>query len=137
TNVVQNANSSATLSGTAEANSIVTVHDGSTILGTAATAANGSWSFTTDNHLSGNTVHPFTVTQTDAAGNIGTSNTAFYGSSHADPIVGTSGNDLIIGNAGNDTLTGNGGNDTFIFATGFGKDVITDFAMFNVAGANH
>ena len=31
------------------------------------------------------------------------------------------------GLAGNDTLTGGIGNDTFHFATGFGKEVITDF----------
>jgi Ca2+-binding RTX toxin-like protein len=47
----------------------------------------------------------------------------------ADTILGfASGNDLIMGGLGNDTMSGKGSNDTFVFAPGFGKDVITDFA---------
>jgi Ca2+-binding RTX toxin-like protein len=46
----------------------------------------------------------------------------------ADTIRGyASSNDTFVGGAGNDTLTGLSGNDTFVFAAGFGKDVITDF----------
>ena len=46
----------------------------------------------------------------------------------ADTIVGfNSSADTFTGGAGNDTLTGLGGNDRFIFAAGFGKDIITDF----------
>ncbi len=37
------------------------------------------------------------------------------------------GNDVIIGGAGNDTLNGGAGNDTFVFAPGFGNDVIMGF----------
>ncbi len=37
------------------------------------------------------------------------------------------GNDTLNGGAGNDSLTGGYGTDTFIFADGFGTDVITDF----------
>jgi Ca2+-binding RTX toxin-like protein len=46
----------------------------------------------------------------------------------ADTIRGyASSNDTFVGGLGNDTLTGLSGNDTFVFAAGFGKDVITDF----------
>lgn len=45
-----------------------------------------------------------------------------------DHISGGAGNDVITGGRGNDTMTGGAGNDKFAFATGFGKDVITDFS---------
>jgi Ca2+-binding RTX toxin-like protein len=49
--------------------------------------------------------------------------------SGADAIRGYSNsNDTFVGGAGNDTLTGLSGNDTFVFASGFGKDVVTDFS---------
>ena len=35
--------------------------------------------------------------------------------------------DLIDGGAGDDLMTGGRGADTFVFATGFGKDTISDF----------
>ncbi len=43
-------------------------------------------------------------------------------------LVGNGAVNVFIGGAGNDRLTGGLGNDTFTFATGFGKDTITDFA---------
>ncbi len=54
----------------------------------------------------------------------------------ADVIDGGAGNDLInagtnsdviTGGSGNDTITASSGGDTFIFANGFGNDVLTDF----------
>jgi len=36
-------------------------------------------------------------------------------------------NDVIIGGAGNDTMNGGSGNDTFVFAAGFGHDVVIGF----------
>ncbi|MGV3552414.1 calcium-binding protein [Rhizobium sp.] len=54
-------------------------------------------------------------------------NDVLKGKGGADAIFGGNGADRIIGGAGNDQLTGNGGRDTFVFATGFGRDVITDF----------
>jgi Ca2+-binding RTX toxin-like protein len=45
-----------------------------------------------------------------------------------DVVNGGGGNDLIHGETGNDTLTGGSGSDAFFFASGFGKDVIIDFA---------
>jgi Ca2+-binding RTX toxin-like protein len=44
-----------------------------------------------------------------------------------DSLSGWASYDNIEGGAGNDTLTGGTGNDTFIFRSGFGQDVITDF----------
>ncbi len=57
------------LSGTAEANSIVTIRDGDTVLGSVTEASNGSWSFVVGNALS-NGSHTLNVTQTDPAGNV-------------------------------------------------------------------
>ena len=56
-----------TLNGTAEANSTVTVFDGTTQLGTATANGSGAWSFATASLPSAN--HSFTATATDAAGN--------------------------------------------------------------------
>ncbi|WP_374828667.1 Ig-like domain-containing protein, partial [Brucella daejeonensis] len=61
-----------TLSGTAEPNSTVTIFDGSTELGTATTDSNGDWTFTPSTPLDDGP-HDFVATQTDAAGNVGTS----------------------------------------------------------------
>lgn len=53
-----------------------------------------------------------------------------------DSLVGNAGNDTLegglnldtlVGGSGNDSLTGGGGVDTFVFATGAGVDVISDF----------
>lgn len=62
---------------------------------------------------------------------------AVYGSNHADTLTGDAGNNYLRGHGGNDTLEGKGGNDvlqgdagadTFVFAAGFGTDIVTDFA---------
>ncbi|MCZ2497746.1 hypothetical protein GN316_13360 [Xylophilus sp. Kf1] len=57
-----------TLSGTAEPNTIVTIKDAGTPIGTAAVDASGAWTFT-PTFLPGNSTHPITVTSTDASGN--------------------------------------------------------------------
>jgi len=44
-----------------------------------------------------------------------------------DVVDAGSGDDRIEGGAGNDTLTGGSGHDSFVFAVGFGRDMITDF----------
>lgn len=50
-----------------------------------------------------------------------------YGFDGNDTIGGGKGDDTIYGNAGSDTLTGGAGSDRFVFVSGDGKDVITDF----------
>src|SRR6185312_6679038 len=52
-----------TLTGTAEANSTVSVFDGSTLLGTALVARTGAWTFTTEELANG--IHDFSVTAID------------------------------------------------------------------------
>jgi Ca2+-binding RTX toxin-like protein len=44
-----------------------------------------------------------------------------------DRLNGGGGHDKLAGGAGNDIMDGGAGNDTFIFAPGFGNDVITGF----------
>ena len=63
-----------TLNGTAEANSTVTVFDGTTQLGTATANASGAWSYATAALSAGN--HSFTAKDTDAAGNTGAASSA-------------------------------------------------------------
>ena len=146
-----------TLTGTtAEANDAIAVYDGTTLLGTTATASNGTWSFTTGKVS--NVVHGYTATATDVAGNVGhSSDEAILGSTNADTLVGASGNDIIIGNGGNDTITGGLGADTLTGGSGKVKfvynsssdstpsshDTITNFSasqdiidFTNIAGIN-
>ncbi|MFW0767965.1 Ig-like domain-containing protein, partial [Trabulsiella odontotermitis] len=60
--------STPTVNGTAAAGDIITIRDGSTILGSVTADSNGRWIFTPDSALAdGN--HDFTVTATDPAGN--------------------------------------------------------------------
>ena len=62
-----------TLSGTAEANSTVSVYDGATLLGSATANGSGSWSYATATLANGS--HSFTAKAADAAGNVGTAST--------------------------------------------------------------
>lgn len=50
-----------------------------------------------------------------------------YGRKGHDKLVGGAGNDSLLGGPGNDTLTGGGGADHFLFETGDGWAVVTDF----------
>ena len=49
------------------------------------------------------------------------------GGKSADTIDGGDGNDIIYGGAGNDILFGGAGADTFVFKSGEGNDVISDY----------
>ncbi|WP_439645593.1 BapA/Bap/LapF family large adhesin [Citrobacter rodentium] len=60
-----------TLAGTAEANSTVSIFDGTTLLGTVQADGTGAWSFTPPTALASGS-HTFNVTATDAAGNVST-----------------------------------------------------------------
>ena len=68
-----------TLTGTAEANSTVTVFNGTTQLGTATVNGSGAWSFATSKLTNGN--YSFTATDTDAAGNVSAASSPFKKSS--------------------------------------------------------
>src|SRR6202012_1979286 len=105
---------SATLSGTAEANSIVSISDLGKQLGTATTTAAGTWSFIATS-LS-DSLHVFAATATDLAGNVsGSLGSDQLGSSKADVITSTNGNDVMLGGASADT---------FVFLAGGAKDVV-------------
>ena len=44
-----------------------------------------------------------------------------------DSLNGDGGNDILNGGAGNDVMNGGAGFDTFVFASGFGNDIISGF----------
>ncbi len=67
-NDVSNTNNSVTLSGTAEADSTVTVYDGTTELGTATVGGAGTWTYTSGTLADG--AHSFTATDTDLASSV-------------------------------------------------------------------
>lgn len=50
-----------------------------------------------------------------------------FGWAGDDLLDGGAGADVLNGGAGTDTLTGGAGGDSFVFASGYGKDTVTDF----------
>ncbi|WP_139810715.1 Ig-like domain-containing protein, partial [Pantoea rwandensis] len=97
------------LSGSAEANAIVTVYDGSTVLGSTTASGTGAWSFQTAALTNGS--HPLSVTVKDAAGNISpASGTYTVVVDTVAPVAST----LVITNDVTNTVVANGGstNDT-------------------------
>src|SRR5215212_11534712 len=56
-------------------------------------------------------------------------NDTLTGTKNKDSINGLGGSDTIAGGASADTMTGGAGADAFRFASGDGKDVITDFQV--------
>ncbi|MEJ6391126.1 calcium-binding protein [Gymnodinialimonas ulvae] len=50
-----------------------------------------------------------------------------WGNSGNDALIGAGGNDTLAGGAGDDFLDGGVGSDVFVFANGFGEDVIAGF----------
>ncbi len=68
-------------------------------------------------------------------------NDLVFSGSGTDSIDGGDGNDTLWGGSGDDTLTGGDGSDTFSFASGSGKDVVTDFDIDNdillLSGTSH
>ena len=94
-----------TLTGTAEANSTVTLFDGSTRLGTALVTGTGAWNFTTEELANG--IHDFTVTATDTAGNTSAASSDFsVAVANSLPDIAVSINNLFIGTEGEGLLTG-------------------------------
>ncbi|TYZ38954.1 hypothetical protein C2U34_26710, partial [Ralstonia solanacearum] len=58
-----------TLAGTAEADTTVSIFDGTTLLGTTTADASGNWTYTPTAALTDGS-HSLTATATDAAGNV-------------------------------------------------------------------
>jgi Ca2+-binding RTX toxin-like protein len=58
---------------------------------------------------------------------LGTKNINGTGDATDNTIIGNSGANRLSGMQGADTLTGKGGADTFVFAAGFGHDIVTDY----------
>lgn len=63
----------------------------------------------------------------DAAGDTYSSIENLLGSAFNDRLIGNSAVNKLTGGRGNDAMTGGSGADDFAFATGFGRDTITDF----------
>ncbi len=112
-----------TLSGTAEANSTVTISEGATVLGTAVADATGAWTFTPTTPLAEGS-HGFTVTATDPLGNAsGVSNTytvVVDTTAPTVPVIVTV-NDNVEGSTGNLT-NGQLTNDATPTLTGTGEE---------------
>jgi hypothetical protein len=111
------------VTGTAEANSLVTLHSEHAILGTvsADNAGNFSYELTAFNviTLASETNKTITASITDSVSNTTLTSTAF---TYNDHLVGSYGNDSLMGTTGNDTLRGGIGNDTL--QGGAGNDLL-------------
>lgn len=118
TNLYETWNSSATIKGTADPNSLIKLFDGNTAIGTVKSGADGSWSFKTT--ALSDTVHTFTAKEVDSSGKV-------LGTSDGQATLGSSRSNVLTGTSGDDYLVGNGNDDTFVFAPRFGNDVIKDF----------
>ena len=73
------------LTGTAEANTTVSVFNGTSLLGTATANANGAWSYASTSWANGD--YTFTATATDGAGNVSGSSNAIEAVVAQPPIV--------------------------------------------------
>ncbi len=83
--LVPGQNAGLVLNGSSEANSVVQVFDGTTLVGSTTTNASGTWSLTTGAMT--NSLHSFTATATDLAGNTGSSAVVVqYGGSGNDTV---------------------------------------------------
>jgi hypothetical protein len=107
------ASSTAPITGSAQANTLVTVKEGLTTLGTTTADSTGAWSFSPSGLAQGS--HTLTAIQTDTAGNSGTATLAVtIDSIQASPgATPTEGSDVLIATqVGWNVVRGLGGNDT-------------------------
>ncbi|MEA2790189.1 MAG: large repetitive protein, partial [Acetobacteraceae bacterium] len=81
--------SNAALTGTAEANNTITISQDTIVLGTTTSDASGAWSFTPLGLTDGN--YSLTASETDAAGNVGSTTLAFTLDTAGPVVPGTPG----------------------------------------------
>ena len=98
-----------TLTGTGDANTLVTIKEGASVLGTATSNASGAWSYTPSTLANG--LHTLTAQETDAAGNTGTASLAFNLNAPTAPASGATatysvGNNWGSGFVGNIAIAG-------------------------------
>lgn len=144
------------ISGKAEANAIVTLYDGDTLLGTALADKSGAWQITSSVSLS-NGAHSLTAKATDIAGNVsapsaklnltidpGATGLTLAGTSAADKLLlnsqagvikvtgfsATGGDHLVLAHDYNGLSLGSAA-DVLALASVVGKDLVIDF------GAGH
>jgi hypothetical protein len=113
------------ISGTADPNAIISFAIvGSAISGTTAANANGNWTFIATDLSSG--FHTAVASETDAAGNFGSTSLTFdLNATPGAVIVGTVSDDVIYALGGNATITGGPRNDTIIGGPGTNTSVYT------------
>jgi nucleoid-associated protein YgaU len=142
-------NGQATLTGSTggATGEVVSIYDGGSLVGTATTGKNGSFSLTIA--ADGSVAHVYSGVAKDLAGNIGKgAGMAYLGGSKADSLAGTAAADILQGGANADSLTGGGGADRFVYRSvsdsrPAAADTITDFLhgvdkidFTNIAGIN-
>ncbi len=96
-----------TITGKGEANGVVTIYDGSTVLGSGTVAADGTWSVSDTIPLARG-VHSISAVETDLAGNIGTTSAALSVTIDTAPTadaVAALPPDAILGEGATATLT--------------------------------
>ncbi|PVZ77541.1 hypothetical protein C9426_35720, partial [Serratia sp. S1B] len=129
-----------TLTGRAEANSVVKIYDQNGLLGSAQTNGSGQWSFTpTSNLVEGK--HDFTVTATDKAGNVSDPSSTFtltldFTPPDVSKVVITGVDDQVGGQTGN-VAAGGTTDDNRPTISGTGAeagDIITVYNAGNVIG---
>jgi hypothetical protein len=125
TNLQTHSNDTATIKGTADANSQIKLYDGTSLLGSVNAGADGTWSFSTA-QLS-NAVHTFKAQEVDSTGHV-------VATSSGNAVLGSSGNSTLTSTTGNDVLVGQGHSDTFVFAPNFGNDTVKGFTA---GGSGH
>ena len=112
-------NHTATINGTADANSQIKLYDGTSLLGSVKAGAGGTWSFTTGQLL--NEVHTFKAQEVDTGGHV-------VATSSGNAVLGSSwGHSTLTSTTGNDVLVGQSHSDTFVFAPNFGNDISEGF----------
>jgi large repetitive protein len=114
------------VSGSTDANSQVTLWDGTTLVGTANADASGHWSIALASLSAA--VHSLHATGVDSAGNAGSAgNVALFGTKGNDTLVATGAENILFGNGGNNSMTASAGADQFVFQAAFGHNNITGF----------